>query len=68
MSDYLTFALPKGRIMQDSMELFAKVGITCPEMDDPGRKLVFDGEKQEVVGDEQANRLLGTPQRHPYHL
>ena len=33
-----------------------------------GRKLVFDGEKQEVVGDDQANRLLGTPQRHPYHL
>ena len=41
MSDYLTFALPKGRILQDSMELFAKVGITCAEMDDPGRKLVF---------------------------
>ena len=33
-----------------------------------GRKLVFDGEKQEIVGDDQANRLLGTPQRHPYHL
>ncbi len=42
MTDYLTFALPKGRIMQDSMELFARVGITCPEMDDPGRKLVFE--------------------------
>mgnify|MGYP001277187518 FL=1 len=41
MSDYLTFALPKGRILQDSMALFAKVGITCAEMDDPGRKLVF---------------------------
>lgn len=33
-----------------------------------GRKLVFDGERQIVVGDDQANRLLGTPQRHPYHL
>ena len=33
-----------------------------------GRKLVFDGEKQIVVGDDQATRLLGTPQRHPYHL
>ena len=41
MNDYLTFALPKGRIMQDSMELFAKIGITCPEMDNPGRTLVF---------------------------
>jgi len=33
-----------------------------------GRKLVFDGQKQTVVGDDQANRLLGTPQRHPYHV
>ncbi len=33
-----------------------------------GRKLVWDGEKQEVAGDEQANRLLGRPQRHPYRL
>jgi len=33
-----------------------------------GRKLEFDGVKLEVVGDEQATRLLGTPQRHPYHL
>lgn len=33
-----------------------------------GRKLVWDGDKQRVVGDEQANRLLGKPQRYPYHL
>ena len=33
-----------------------------------GRKLVWDGEKEQVVGDEQANRMLGKPQRHPYHL
>ena len=33
-----------------------------------GRKLQWDGVKQQVVGDEQANRLLGRPQRHPYHL
>jgi predicted dehydrogenase len=33
-----------------------------------GRKLVWDGDRQEVIGDEQANRLLGKPQRYPYHL
>ncbi len=33
-----------------------------------GRKLAWDGVKQQVVGDDQANRLLGKPQRHPYHL
>ena len=33
-----------------------------------GRKLRFDGQKQQIVGDDQANRLLGVPERHPYHL
>lgn len=47
MSDWITFALPKGRIMQDSMELFGKIGITCPEMDEKGtRKLVFENPEQ----------------------
>ncbi len=31
-----------------------------------GRKLVWDGEK--VLGDEEANRMLGKPQRYPYCL
>lgn len=42
MSDWITFALPKGRIMQDAMALFAKIGITCPEMAEDSRKLVFE--------------------------
>ncbi|MFA6686747.1 MAG: ATP phosphoribosyltransferase [Desulfuromonas sp.] len=42
MSDFITFALPKGRIMQDSMELFGQIGITCPEMKEKNRKLVFE--------------------------
>ena len=46
MSDTITFALPKGRIMQDSMELFAKIGITCPEMESENRKLVFENREQ----------------------
>ena len=33
-----------------------------------GRRLVWNGDKQEVVGDAQANRLLGKPQRYPYVL
>lgn len=33
-----------------------------------GRKLAWDGDRQEVVGDEQANRLLSRPQRYPYVL
>jgi len=42
MSDWITFALPKGRIMQDTMELLAQLGITCPEMEKGSRKLVFE--------------------------
>ncbi|MBE0598627.1 MAG: ATP phosphoribosyltransferase [Desulfuromonadales bacterium] len=43
MSDWITFALPKGRIMHDSMELFGRIGITCPEMEEGNsRKLVFE--------------------------
>ncbi len=42
MSDWITFALPKGRIMKDSMELFGQIGITCPEMNGDSRKLVFE--------------------------
>ncbi|WP_305042107.1 ATP phosphoribosyltransferase [Geoalkalibacter sp.] len=48
MSDTLTFALPKGRIMKDSMELFARVGITCPEMSDDSRKLVFENREDRL--------------------
>ncbi len=33
-----------------------------------GRKLTWDPAKQEVVGDEQARRLMSRPQRFPYHL
>jgi hypothetical protein len=33
-----------------------------------GRKLAWDGKRQRFTGDDHANRLLGTPQRHPYHL
>jgi predicted dehydrogenase len=33
-----------------------------------GRKLAWDGQKQKVVGDEAANRMLARPQRYPYVL
>ena len=46
MNNEITFALPKGRIMQDSMELFGQIGITCPEMAENNRKLVFENRDQ----------------------
>ena len=42
---YLTFALAKGRLAKQTLELFEKVGITCEEMKDPSsRKLIFVNE------------------------
>jgi hypothetical protein len=33
-----------------------------------GRKLRWDAEKQEIVGDAQASQLLSRPMRAPWHL
>jgi len=33
-----------------------------------GRRLEWDGARERFIGDEQGNRLLGKPQRHPYHV
>ena len=43
---YITFALAKGRLARQAMGLLKKVGITCPEMEDPNtRKLIFTNEE-----------------------
>lgn len=42
---YLTFALGKGRLAKQTLELFGKIGITCEEMKDKDtRKLIFVNE------------------------
>ena len=42
---YLTFALGKGRLARQTLELFEKIGITCEEMKDKDtRKLIFVNE------------------------
>ncbi len=42
---YLTFALTKGRLARDTMELLERIGITCEEMKDKtSRKLIFTNE------------------------
>ncbi len=46
---YLTFALGKGRLAEQTLKLFEKVGITCEEMKDKGtRKLVFVNEPMKL--------------------
>ena len=42
---YLTFALGKGRLANETLKLFEKIGITCEEMkDESSRKLIFTNE------------------------
>ena len=43
---YLTFALTKGRLAEQTMELLEKTGISCEEMKDKSsRKLIFTNEQ-----------------------
>ena len=43
---YLTFAMGKGRLASQTLELFEKIGITCEEMKDKkSRKLIFVNEE-----------------------
>ncbi len=43
---YLTFAIGKGRLAKNTMELLEKIGITCDEMKDKdSRKLIFVNEE-----------------------
>ncbi len=46
--DYLTFALAKGRLAEKSMELLEELGITCDEMKENSRKLIFTNEDIKV--------------------
>jgi ATP phosphoribosyltransferase len=48
MTDYITIAIPKGRILQDSVELFAKIGIDCAEILSDTRKLIFENREQRM--------------------
>lgn len=42
---YLTFALGKGRLAKQTLELFEKIGITCEEINGDSRKLIFINEE-----------------------
>jgi ATP phosphoribosyltransferase len=48
VTDYITIAIPKGRILQDSVELFAKIGIDCAELLSDTRKLIFENREQRM--------------------
>ncbi len=45
---YLTFALAKGRLADQTMELFEKIGMPCEEMKEKTRKLIFTNEALKI--------------------
>ena len=48
MNDFITIAIPKGRILQDSVVLFRKIGIDCEELLSDTRKLIFENRSQRM--------------------
>jgi ATP phosphoribosyltransferase len=44
--DYITFALAKGRLADKTMALLEQLGITCDEMKEDSRKLIFTNEEK----------------------
>ncbi len=46
---YLTFALAKGRLAKNTLEILEQIGYSCEEMKDPNsRKLIFANEEQKI--------------------
>lgn len=48
MTGYITIAIPKGRILQDSVALFRKIGIDCEDLLSDTRKLIFENREQRM--------------------
>lgn len=48
MTDYITIAIPKGRILDESVALFKKIGIDCAELLGDTRKLIFENHEQKM--------------------
>ncbi len=48
MSGMLNVALPKGRLGEKVYKMFEKAGFACPEVLEPGRKLIFESKENGV--------------------
>ena len=46
--DYLTVALPKGKLFGLSADLFAKIGYTAEGLSDKSRKLVISNDEKKI--------------------
>jgi ATP phosphoribosyltransferase len=48
MNDFITIAIPKGRILEESVALFDSIGIDCKELLSDSRKLIFENAEQKM--------------------
>lgn len=48
MNDWITIAIPKGRILEESVALFGTIGIDCKELLSDSRKLIFENTEQRM--------------------
>lgn len=48
MNNFITIAIPKGRILEESVSLFDKIGIDCKELLSDSRKLIFENQEQKI--------------------
>jgi ATP phosphoribosyltransferase len=48
VNDYITIAIPKGRILDESVAMFKKIGIDCEELLGNSRKLIFENPVQRM--------------------
>lgn len=46
--DYLTIALPKGKVFGKSVEMLAKIGYTAEDLTENSRKLIITNEKEKI--------------------
>ena len=48
MSDWLSVALPKGRLGDRAYRALAEAGFSCPEMEEENRKLIFENAETRI--------------------
>lgn len=48
MDNYINIALPKGRLGEKAYNLLEEAGYACPEIKNPGRKLIFENDETRV--------------------
>jgi len=48
LKDFITIAIPKGRILQESVALFKRIGIDCDDLLGETRRLIFENQAQRM--------------------